>query len=418
MTKNEQIKLSGKATRKRHKSLSCRVYELKFDKSHLSKGKLNYLKRLFLEAKWLYNCMLGTDDPVSFNTKINEVLIYGKDKLPETRPLNIISSQMKQGIRECLFHSICSLSAKKKKGAKVGRLKFKSLVNSIYLKQFDNTYKLKGRYLKLQGFKKRFKLEGLDQIPETAEITTANLVRKCDDYYLKVTCFVPKEEQLFENKSVGIDFGIKTSLTFSDGEKYNFQFPIPDDLKRLQRQKKNKLKNSRNNKKLDSKMSIKYNKLSNQKKDAKNKIVSYITKKYKIICIQDENIKGWHEKWFGKQVQLSILGGIMSDLKKKSHTLSLVDRYFPSTQLCPVCHNRNKELTLKDRVFVCNCGHQEDRDTHAARNILTQGLKQLTTDMGRTSLMPVERLTSNLVAIIEPSQVDLVETGSHNLKLW
>ena len=40
MTKNEQIKLAGKLTRERHKSLSCKVFELKFDKSHLSKTKL------------------------------------------------------------------------------------------------------------------------------------------------------------------------------------------------------------------------------------------------------------------------------------------------------------------------------------------------------------------------------------------
>ena len=416
MTKNEKIKLTGKATRKRHASLTCKVYEMKFDKSHLSKKKLNYLNRLFLEAKWLYNCMLSTDNPVNFNTKVNEISILGKDKKIETRSLEVISSQMKQGVRERLFHNICGLVARKKKGAKVGRLKFKSVSNSIYLKQFDNTYKLKGKYLKLQGFKKNFKLEGLKQIPADAEITTANLIRKSDNYYFQITCFLPKEDVKFEHKSIGIDFGIKTSITFSNGEKYNFQFPIPDDLKRLQRQKKIKLKNSKNNKKLDVKIGKKYNKLANQKKDAKNKIVSHITKKYKIVCVQDENIKGWHENWFGKQVQHSILGGIMSDLKRKSHTLSLVDRYFPSTQICPFCNKRNKELTLKDRIFECNCGYQEDRDIHAARNILIQCLNK--TDTGHISSMPVEKLTSNLVASIEPHQVSFVEAGSHNLKLW
>jgi len=50
--------------------------------------------------------------------------------------------------------------------------------------------------------------------------------------------------------------------------------------------------------------------------------------------------------------------------------------------------------------------------------MLTQGLKQLTTDTGYISLMSVERLTSNMVAIIELCQVDFVEVGSHNLKLW
>ena len=416
MTKNERIKLAGKATRERHASLTCKVYELKFDKSHLSKKKQEYLNRLFLEAKWLYNCMLSTTDPVGFNTKVNEISIRGKDKKTESRSLEVISSQMKQGVREKLFHNICGLAAKKKKGERVGRLKFKSRSNSIYLKQFDNTYKLKGKYLKLQGFKKGFKLEGVKQIPIDAEITTANLIRKCDNYYLQVTCYLPKEEQVFEKEAIGIDFGIKTSLTFSNGEKYNFQFPIPKDLKRLQRQRKNKKEGSKNLKKLDAQMRKKYNKLSNQKKDAKNKIVSHITKKYKLVCVQDENIKGWHEKWFGKQVQHSILGGIMSDLKRKSHTLSLVDRYFPTTQLCPVCNERNKELTLKDRVFICNCGYHEDRDIHAARNVLIQGLKQ--TGMECISSMPVEGLASNLVATIEPCQVGFSEAGSHNLKLW
>jgi len=416
MTKNERIKLAGKATRERRKSLICKVYELKFDKSHLSKKKREYLDRLFLEAKWLYNCMLGTDNPVNFNTKVNEISICGKDKIAETRSLEAISSQMKQGVRERLFHNICGLSAKKKKGKKVGRLKFKSRSNSIYLKQFNSTHKLRGKYLKLQGFKGSFKLIGLKQIPSNAEIATANLVRKCEDYFLHVTCYLPKEEKVFEQEAIGIDFGIKTSLTFDNGEKHSFSFPIPESLKRLQRKKKHKKKGSKNNRKLNSKIAKKYNKLTNQKKDAKNKIVSHITKKYKIVCVQDENIKGWSEKWFGKSVQHSILGGIMSDLKKKSHTLRLVDRYYPSTKLCPACNAINKSLTLKDRMFVCDCGYRKDRDIHAAKNILYKGLNQ--TGAGRISSTPAERSTSNLVACIEPCQVDFSEAGSCNLKLW
>jgi len=51
----------------------------------------------------------------------------------------------------------------------------------------------------------------------------------------------------------------------------------------------------------------------------------------------DENIKGWQSGWFGKRVSESALGGIIRDLKHKSHTPIVVDRYFPSTQLCPRC---------------------------------------------------------------------------------
>jgi hypothetical protein len=39
--------------------MSCKTYELKLDKSHLSNESLHTLHRLFLEAKWFYNAMLA-----------------------------------------------------------------------------------------------------------------------------------------------------------------------------------------------------------------------------------------------------------------------------------------------------------------------------------------------------------------------
>ena len=47
-----------------------------------------------------------------------------------------------------------------------------------------------------------------------------------------------------------------------------------------------------------------------------------------------------------------------------------MDKYIPTTKWCPRCHKLN-ELSLNDRTYVCDCGYQEDRDVHSAKNMIT-----------------------------------------------
>jgi len=50
----------------------------------------------------------------------------------------------------------------------------------------------------------------------------------------------------------------------------------------------------------------------------------------------------------------------------------VADRWFPSSKMCRACGVLHEDLILKDRVFVCPaCGHTEDRDLHAAKNLYT-----------------------------------------------
>jgi len=76
-------------TKKRRESQVCKAYELKFDKSHLSKEKLNYLNRLFLESKWFYNNVVASEDIFKFNDKIKDVVVLNKDREFETREKQI-----------------------------------------------------------------------------------------------------------------------------------------------------------------------------------------------------------------------------------------------------------------------------------------------------------------------------------------
>jgi transposase len=81
-------------------------------------------------------------------------------------------------------------------------------------------------------------------------------------------------------------------------------------------------------------------------------------------------MKGW-----GKKFQYSIMGGIMSDIKNLPQTV-VIDRFFPSTKLCPICGQLNT-LTLTDRLYHCDCGYSEDRDIKSAKTILQKGIQQV-----------------------------------------
>jgi len=384
-TKKSKIKETMRLTKSRRSLLDCKVYELKLDISHISKAKLDNLKLLFLESKWLYNHILSQKNIIDFDTKINNVSALDKNRKPVIKELNILGSQIKQSLHSRMLDATRALAKLKEHGFKIGKLKFKSRINSVPLKQYGNTYKFhstKPNYVRIQGLKGYYKINGLKQIPPNSEVANATLIHKNNNFYLALTCFVPKQIKNFPQKEVGIDFGIESTITLSNGEKYKINIPENRRSKRLRHKLSRKQGSKKKSKKSQSYLknlnllNKSIGNTNNQKKDIKNKIVSKIVNTYETICIQDENIKQWKDGYFGKQVHNSILGGIMADLHRKSHTLKIVEKYKPTTQLCPHCFKLNK-FGLEQRTYTCSCGYTMDRDIHSAQNILEIGMGRL-----------------------------------------
>lgn len=71
---------------------------------------------------------------------------------------------------------------------------------------------------------------------------------------------------------------------------------------------------------------------------------------------------------------------------------SEVDRFFPSSRLCPMCGAIKDDQTLNDRIFVCECGHFADRDRNAAQNIERQALKMFAGVGSRRTETHVEQM--------------------------
>jgi len=396
--KSEKRKSTLEATMERRKTQDYKVFTCKIDYSHLSKEKKEYLTRLFLEAKWLRNYIIARNDIFNETDKHDFVIVFNKDGEEEKRDLMCLSSQMKQGILNQIKDDIFGLSASKKKGRNVGKLKFKSRVNSINLQQFKQTYRIVGKnHIMLQCFKKRFRVRGLKQIPVGAEIANAKLLRKPSGYYIAITCFVPKVERIKAGKEIGFDFGIGTHITDTEGKKNNWKFQETTRHKRLQR-KVNKTyksgkKSSKNREYRKHLCRLEHEKLSNRKKDTIKKFVLNIKKNYDFIGVQDENIAAWKSsrmKGWGRIVHYSIMGGIIRELKKLSQT-HVVDKWERTTQECLICGKKTKH-GLNERVFVCpHCGYTEDRDIHSARLVLKKA-KEISTEY--RNVMPVESESS------------------------
>ena len=373
--KYRRIHQLRRLTKQRRKTQICRTFETKIDMSKLSIKQKMCIRMCFIEAKWLYNDILNYSiENNIFDYKIDKtVKHYNKDRELVEDEFKYLGSQMKQGVYENVKSSIKGLSALKKKGHDVGKLKYKQRYTSINLQQYNATYRIVDKNkIKIQKIPGNIRVNGLEQILsiEGIEIANAKLIQKASGYYLAITTFVdkPTEEDKQEKPLIGIDFGCTTTLTLSNGEKVNCSIEESKRLKNLQRKLSKKKKGSNSYYRLRQQLRREYERISNRKNDTSNKITSYLTNNYKVVT-QDEQLSNWHKgKWTSATVQHSILGRVKYKLMLCPDTVVL-SKWFPTTKLCSCC-GRRLELGLGDRQFVCECGVNEDRDIHAANNMI------------------------------------------------
>ncbi len=409
MTKADKIKQSIKLTKEKRKLQTPKVFQLKLQT--LSKSDIKTLERLFLEAKWFYNYLIADID--SRLNKKSEKLKVVEIKTPnsfEKRELNLLGSQVKQGIIERIKTSLKALKKLKEQGYKVGKLQFKSDFKSIPLKQFRITYKIdfKRNRIKVQGIRKWFRVLGLHQIPKNSEIANAFLVKKPSGFYLYVVCYLWREEVLREikQKQTSIPVGIKYQLTLTTGESFKWYIPETKRLKRLQKILARKRKGSKNYQKIKRLIQKEWEYIKNKRKDIQNKVISYL-KKFPFIAVQRDDIKGWHEGLFGKEVQNTGIGGITARLKYLATFIPVefVPKYEATTQTCCRCGFKQK-VELNERTYKCQkCGLEIDRDLNGAWNILKIGLKQL----AKKNKVLADRLKSALP--VDCGEVTPVEWG-------
>ena len=191
---------------------------------------------------------------------------------------------------------------------------------------------------------------------------------------------------------IGIDLGIKTLATVSDGtivpniKAFRRVRILNKRLKRLQRKvsrkylinKCNKHNKTKNIIKLERQIKLIHRSIKNIRINHIRKFVSELVKKQpQYIAIEDLNVKGMmRNKHLAKDIAncsfYTIKEYIIRKAKERNIVVRLVDRFYPSSKTCSNCGGYKKNLKLSQRVYHCNsCQVKIDRDFNASRNIAT-----------------------------------------------
>ena len=216
-------------------------------------------------------------------------------------------------------------------------------------------------------------------------------------YFVSILVEVNKPDvpmkPICENKTVGIDLGIKTFAVLSDGT----EIPNPkhlkqslDKVKKLQRSLSHKNKGSKNRDKARRKLALAHEQVTNRRNDFLHKVTSYLVNNYDTICLEDLNVKGMVKNHHLAQALEDIAIGTFNTLleykaKERGVNILRIGRFEPSSKMC-TCGYINHNLTLAMRKWICpKCGSIHDRDLLAANNIKRFAFRNINT-VGTTEI--------------------------------
>lgn len=379
LAKNKQIREAGIATRARRATMNCRVRDLKISGNKLSKLQKTALRAVFLESKWIRNAALAAERfDVAYAKELDDIVsVRLPDGSIENREIIWLGSQMRQAAVAQLQRDLKALTASKVRGRKVGKLRFSREVNSIDLQQAGVTYSLdfERSRARIQNIPGRLPIRGLKQLgAEGVEFANAKLVQRADGYHLLVTTYEPRSEKLRGNEEVGVDFGVKTSFTLSDGSKIVAVVEEGERLRRLQRKLSRQVKGSNGHSKTRALIRREHLRLGYRRDELANQFVASLAKRG-IVYFQDELISSWKRRGSGshgsRKIQHGILGRVKTRLGKLPDVVMLPS-WVATTAWCPACGRRSPQ-ELSKRSYSCACGYSVDRDIHAAQNMVILG---------------------------------------------
>ena len=232
---------------------------------------------------------------------------------------------------------------------------------------------------------------------EVQQATSARITCRNNRWHVSLTT-PPKPKKTTGQGVVGIDRGVVVTAMTSDGQK--FQAPKAKKQQarydKLQRVLDTKTKGSQNRKKILDKMADTRFKAGNQRKDWLEKTTTYLAETYDVVVLEDLKVKNMTKRVAPKQDEQgkyipngqaakrglnkailgSAWGGLKTRLMDKTNVVLCPPAY--TSQRCSVCGHTESDNRKKQAVFTClTCGHSENADLNAAKNIRNAGIALL-----------------------------------------
>ncbi len=216
---------------------------------------------------------------------------------------------------------------------------------------------------------------------------------KSDKYFASIiyeleACFISSQV----DKIIGLDLGIKDFCIADDGVKTS-KYANPRHFKKHEKNLARKQKklarkqlgsNTRHKaRKLVAKV---HARISNSRQDFLHKLSRKLTNESQVIVVENLNVRGLVRNHKLAQAISDVGWGMFVNflsykLEREQKRLVEIDRWFPSTHICPDCLTQVAKMDLSVREWTCpKCSTHHDRDTAASRNIRAEGIRMLRTD--------------------------------------
>ncbi len=352
------------------------------------------------KCRFVYNKLLEGLNNKKKRSELQHSLLELKEQFPE---LKDVHSKVLQMENYRLFSNLRALSKSKKKGRKVGSLRFKGR-NWFKTFSYNQTgyeiIKVPTRYDKL-------KLSNIGEIPFVMHREIEGKIKQVTikhypsgKWYASIICesnlAIPKTQN---DKKVGIDLGIKKFVFDSDGNHFDSPKALHNSLEKLakeQRKLAKKRKGSQNREKKKIKVARIHEKIANQRDDFLHKISRRYINSYGFIAVENLHISNMvRNHCFAKSISDVSWSRFIQMLEYKAENAGIqVVKVNPkyTSQICSNCWNIVKK-SLQERTHKCSCGLEMDRDLNAAINILKLG-QELSLEPLETVPLPSEQKAS------------------------
>lgn len=212
------------------------------------------------------------------------------------------------------------------------------------------------------------------------KIKGARLVKKADGIYLHVTAEVDDKTYCTNENQVGIDMGITYFCVTSDEEYINNPKFLTKQLKKLRVEQRKMIRRYKKCKKTQSKNFYKqvkvvrrlYKKITDARKDFLHKQSTNFANSYTTVIHEDLDIMSMIKSGYSKYITDTAWGTFFKMLDYKTKVIKVAPAH--TSQTCSCCGHVAKENRKSQGKFKCiSCGHKENADYNAAKNILKLG---------------------------------------------
>lgn len=357
-----------------NKAFKYRIYPNKSQKELLSKT--------FGCVRVIWNANVESFNSYNKDNNPNPKIINKADLIADRPWLNEISAAaLQQKIRD--FNETVKQFFSKTRRKKINRPCFKK-------KSGNQSYRLPNQKFSIKEDKIRLERIGwikmvVDRsIPNDSKILSCTIsMNCCGQYFVSILVDVAIQPKRKTGKSIGIDLGLKSFATLSDGiivDNIKFFREKQSEIAEVQKHLSRKVKGSNRYRKNKLRIARLHNKVANRRNHFLHNVTTYLVNNYDIICIEDLNASGMLSNHkLAKAISDTSFYQFRSMLEYKckwyEKSLVVIDRFYPSSKTCSNCGWKKEDLTLSDRIFKCEkCGIEIDRDLNAALNIERVGV--------------------------------------------